>query len=84
MTPVIGVTCIAPAANKSSPDEKNLPILTAVRSKVRQQQTARCYTSEYWTKLNESIQTTTITGNIRWMYDGIEKALGPVQNKTPK
>ena len=47
------------------------------------QQTARCCTSEYWTKLSKSIQTTTVTGNIRGMYDGIKKALGPAQNKAP-
>ena len=28
------------------------------------------------------IQMATATGNIRWMYDGIKKALGPMQSKT--
>ena len=65
MTSVIGVTCIAHAENKSPPDEKNLPILTAARSKVQQQQTARCCTNKYCTKFSESIQTITVTGNIR-------------------
>lgn len=34
MTPVIGATFIVPTESKSSPDEKNLQILTAARSKV--------------------------------------------------
>ena len=41
----------------------------------------RC-ANEYWSKLSENIQIAAATGNIRGMYDGIKKALGPVQNKT--
>ena len=29
------------------------------------------------------IQMAAGTGNIRWMYDGIKKALGPTQSKMP-
>ena len=33
-------------------------------------------------QLSQDIQTAAITGNIRGMYDGIKKALGPTQSKT--
>ena len=35
-----------------------------------------------WTALSENIQSAAITGNIRGVYDGIKKALGPTLNKT--
>ena len=50
------------------------------RSKA--QQTARRYANEYLTELSENIQSAAITVNIRGMYDGIKKALGPTLNKT--
>ena len=65
---------------KQSPSERNLQILRAARSKV--QQTARRCANEYWAQLSQDIQTAAITGNIRGMYDGIKKALGPTQSKT--
>lgn len=36
----------------------------------------------YWQELSRDIQTAADTGNIRGMYDGITKALGPTQSKT--
>ena len=65
---------------KRSPSEMNLQILRAARSKV--QQTARRCANEYWTQLSQDIQTAAISGNIRGMYYGIKKALGPTQSKT--
>lgn len=62
------------------PDEKKLQILRAARNKV--QQTARRCANECWIQLSEDIHTAAITGKIRKMYDGMKKALGPVQSKT--
>ena len=80
MRPVIEAKRTALIVYKQSPSERNLQILRAARSKV--QQTARRCANEYWTQLSQDIQTAAITGNIRGMYDGIKKALGPTQSKT--
>ena len=80
MTPVIEAKRTALVEYKRSPSERNLQIVRAARSKV--QQTARRCGNEYWTQLSEDIQTAVITGNIKGMYDGIKKALGPTQSKT--
>ena len=80
MIPAIEAKRIALAEYKRSPSERNLHILRTARSRV--QQTARRCANEYWTELSENIQTAAATGNIRGMYDGIKKALGPVQSKT--
>ena len=80
MTPVIEAKRTALIEYKRSPSERNLQILRAARSKF--QQTARRCANEYWTQLSEDIQTAAITGNIKGMYDGIKKALGPTQSKT--
>ena len=80
MRPVIEAKRTALIVYKQSPSERNLQILRAARSKV--QQTARRCANEYWTQVSQDIQTAAITGNIRGMYDGIKKALGPTQSKT--
>ena len=80
MRPVIEAKHKALIEYKRSPSERNLQILRAARSKV--QQTAKRCANEYWTQLSQDIQTAAITGNIRGMYDGIKKALGPTQSKT--
>ena len=80
MRPVIEAKRKALIEYKRSPSERNLQILRAARSKV--QQTARRCANEYWIQLSQDIQTAAITGNIRGMYDGIKKALGPTQSKT--
>ena len=80
MRPVIEAKRTALIVYKQSLSETNLQILRAVRSKV--QQTARRCANEYWTQLSQVIQPAAITGNIRGMYDGIKKALGPTQSKT--
>ena len=46
------------------------------------QQTARACANEYWTDLCNLIQQAADTGNIRGMYDGIKKAIGPRVLKT--
>ena len=80
MPPVIEAKRTALVVYKQSTSERNLQILRAARSKV--QQTARRCANEYWTQLSQDIETATVTGNIRGMYDGIKKALGPTQSKT--
>jgi len=80
MTPVIEEKRAALAECKRSPSEKSFQALRAARSKV--QQTARRYANEYWKQLSDDIQTAAVTGNIRGMYEGIKKALGPTQSKT--
>ena len=79
MTPIIDAKCATLGEYKRSPTERNLQMLRAARSKV--QHIARCCVNEYWTELSETIQTAAATGNIRGMYDGIKKALGPKQSK---
>ena len=80
MTPVIEAKRAALAEHKRISSEKNLQILRIARSKA--QQTARRCANGYWTELNEDIQSAAITGNIRGVYHGIKKALGPTPNKT--
>ena len=80
MTPIIEAKHAALTKYKWSPTEWNLQTLRAARSKV--QCITRCCTNEYWTGHSEMIQMATAMGNIRWMYDGIKKALGLMQSKT--
>ena len=79
MTPVIEVKHAALTKYKQSPTEWNLQALRVARSKV--QCIARCCANEYWTKLSEMIQMAAAMGNIRGLYDGIKKALGPMESK---
>ena len=79
MTPIIEVKHTVLAEYKQSPTEQNLQTLRTARSKV--QCIARCCANEYWTEHSEMIQMAGATGNIRGMYDGIKKALGPMQSK---
>jgi len=78
--PVIEAKRAALSEYKRLPNERNLQTIRTARSNV--QQTAIRCANEFWTELSENIQTAAITGNIRGMYDGIKKALGPVQSKT--
>ena len=80
MTPVTEAKRAALAEYKPSPSERNLQILRLARCKA--QQTARRCANKCWTDLSENIQSAAITGNIRGMYNGIKKALGPTLNKT--
>ena len=80
LTPIIEEKRAALAEYKRSPSEKTLQALRTARSKV--QRTARRCANEYWQELSNDIQTAAETGNIRAMYEGIKKALGPTQSKT--
>ena len=72
--------CIYYKNYKRLPSDKNQQALKTARSKV--QQAARRCANEYWTELSTTIQKAADTGNTRGMYEGIKKALGPVQSKT--
>lgn len=80
MIPIIEAKRIALVEYKRSPSTRNLQILRTARNRV--QQTARRCANEYWIELRENLQTAAETGNIRGMYEGIKKALGPAQSKT--
>ena len=80
LTPVLDAKRTALKKFKASPCEKNLQILKSARSKA--QSTARRCANEYWQELSANIQVASYCGNIKGMYDGIKKALGPTQTKT--
>ena len=80
MTPVIEAKRAALAEYTRTSSERNLQILKIAKNKA-QQTTWRC-ANEHWTDLSENIQSADITANIRVMFDGIKKALGPTLNKT--
>ena len=80
MTPVIEAKSAALAEYMRLPSKRSLQALRAARNKV-QQTTRRC-ANEYWQQLSDDIQTAVVTGNIRGMYEGIKKAVGPIQSKT--
>ena len=60
--------------------KRNKTGLRAARNKA--QQTARHCANNYWLQLCQSIQTSSDTGHIRGMCDGIKKAPGPTIKKT--
>ena len=80
MTPVIEAKRNALTAYKANPDDQNLQILRAARSKV--QQRARQCANDYRLQHCSQIQIAADTSNIKAMYDSIKQALGPTQKKT--
>ena len=60
---------------KRDPSQTNLTALRAARNVA--QQTARHCANNYWLQLCQSIQTSSDTGHIWDMYDGIKKTTGP-------
>ena len=80
MEPVIDAKRSALINFKRDPSGRNKTALRAARNKA--QQTARHCANNYWLQLCQSIQTSSDTGNIRGMYDGIKKATGPTIKKT--
>ena len=74
MTPAIEAKRPAFNTYRQTSTERNLHILRSARNKV--QQTARRSANEYWTELSDDIQTASGSGNIRGMYEGINKATG--------
>ena len=80
MEPVIDAKRSALINFTIDPGQRNKTALRAARNKV--QQTARHSANNYWLQLCQSILTSSDTGNIRGMYDGIKKATGPTEKKT--
>ena len=66
--------------HKHSPDENTTAALRVARSKA--QAAARRCANEYYVNLSSRIQQAADVGNIRGMYEGINEAIGPRQNKT--
>lgn len=67
-------------AYKDNPSTETLNSLRSARSVV--QKTVRSCANDHWTDLCQSIQQASDTGNIKAMYDGIKKAVGPSTKKT--
>ena len=80
MEPVIDAKRSALIHFKIDQIQRNKTALRAARNKV--QQTARHSASNYWLQLCQSIKTSSDTGSIRGMYDGIKMATGPTIKKT--
>ena len=80
MEPVIDARRSALINFKRDPSERNKTALRVARNKA--QQTARHCANNYWLQLCQSIQTSSDTGNIRGMYDGIKKATSPTIKRT--
>jgi hypothetical protein len=75
LTPAIEERRSAHQNLKHSPNQQTLQAYRLARSNV--QRLARQCANDYWLQLCQSIQLAADTGNIRGMYDGIKKALGP-------
>ena len=65
---------------KAKPSAQNSQTLKEVKRMT--QKVARQCANIYWQDLASSIETASLTGNIRSMYDGIKLALGPQIRKT--
>jgi hypothetical protein len=75
MEPLIEEKRKAFIAYKKCPNERTHAGLKNARSNT--QRIARQCANEYWQQLCEGIQRSAETGNIKGMYSGIKKALGP-------
>ena len=64
---------------KRDPSEKSLTALRKARNDA--QQIAQCCANDYWLNLCQSIQLSTVCGNICAIYDGMKKAFGPSATK---
>ena len=62
-------------AKKAARKNKELPLTNVQRLE-------RHSANDYWLQLCHSIQTFAVTGNVKGMYDGIRKALGPSKKHT--
>ncbi|XP_063605235.1 uncharacterized protein LOC134780428 [Penaeus indicus] len=80
MEPVIEAKRKALLAYKNSPSERTLTALRTARNNA--QRVARRCANDYWLKLCEDIQRSADSGNVRGMFDGIKKAVGPEVKKT--
>lgn len=65
---------------KANPNTKSHQVLKACRSAT--QHAARRCANDFWINLCADIQMASVRGDVRSMYDGIKKAIGPVAKKT--
>ncbi|KAM7176630.1 uncharacterized protein RBU57_002249 [Macrochelys suwanniensis] len=77
LTPAIEERRAVHLEYKRSPSQRTLQEYRFARSKV--QRLARQCANDYWLQLCWNIQLSADTGNIRGMYDGIKKAMGPTK-----
>ena len=75
LTPAVEERRSAHQKYRHSPNPQTLQAYRLARSNV--QRLARQCANDYWLQLCQSIQLAADTGNIRGMYDGIKKAMGP-------
>ena len=80
LTPAIEKRRNAQLKYKQTPDYRTRQAYCSARSKV--QKLARQCANDYWLPLCQDIQLSSDTGNIKGMYDGIKKALGPTRKIT--
>lgn len=80
MEPVIEAKRKALLAYKNAPSEKTLADLRIARSNA--QRVARRCANDFWLQLCEDIQRSADNGNVRGMFDGIKKAVGPEVKRT--
>ena len=80
LTPAIEERRSAQLKYKQTPNYRTRQAYCSARSNV--QKLARQCANDYWLQLCQDIQLSSDTGNIKGMYDGIKKALGPTRKIT--
>ena len=80
MTPLIAAKRTALSKFKAMPSAVNAEALRGAKRKVKC--AARRYANEYWLAFSSAIQYNSMTGDIKSMYEGIKKAIGPQVKKT--
>ena len=80
LSPLLEEKRAALLAHKNNPTQATQQALKSARSQA--QRSARRCANDYWLDLCRDIQRSADVGNIRGVYDGIKKALGPLKSKT--
>ena len=79
LTPLLDEKRAALQAHENNPTNETQQALKTARSQA--QRSARRCANDYWQDLCCNIQHSADCGNIRGVYDGIKKALGPSKSK---
>uniref|UniRef100_H2ZZE9 Reverse transcriptase domain-containing protein n=1 Tax=Latimeria chalumnae TaxID=7897 RepID=H2ZZE9_LATCH len=79
LLPLINIKNAAYLEHNKKPTESTKARLQHAKNEV-QRATRHC-ANQYWTKLCDEIQTASDAGNLKVMYDGLKKALGPTINQ---
>ena len=80
MTPLIAAKRAALVKFKAMPSAANAEALRVAKHQVKH--ATRYYANKYWLALSAEIQYNSLTGDIKSMYEGIKKAIGPQVKKT--